>query len=66
MVRTLLEDSCPVDLDDCLVGIFILLAVTHVDDVLSSKLRFRIPSPQTSSRSLVMGFLVCTQGSQRI
>lgn len=39
MVRTLLEDSGPVDLDDCLVGIFILLAVTHGDDALSLKLR---------------------------
>ena len=35
-VRTLLEHSGPVDLDDYLVGIFILLAVTHGGDALSS------------------------------
>jgi hypothetical protein len=28
-VPTLLEDGGPVHLDDCLVGIFVLLAVTH-------------------------------------
>ena len=39
VVRTLLEDGGPVDLDDCLIGVFILLAVIHGDDALSSKLR---------------------------
>lgn len=39
VIRTLLEDGGPVDLDDCLIGIFILLAVIHGDDALSSKLR---------------------------
>ena len=28
-MRTLLEDSCPVDLDYRLIGVFILLAITH-------------------------------------
>lgn len=39
VVRTLLKDGGPVDLDDCLVGIFILLAVIHGDDAQSSKPR---------------------------
>ena len=50
MVRTLLKDSGPVDLDDRLVGVFILLAITHGDGTLSSKLRLWIPNPQTSSQ----------------
>ena len=56
MLRTLLEDSGPVDLDNCLVGIFILLAVTHDVDALSSILEFCTPSPQ-SSQLLVKGLL---------
>ena len=56
MLRTLLEDGGPVDLDDCLVGIFILFAVTHDVDALSTRLRFWTPSPQ-SSQLLVTGFL---------
>lgn len=57
MVLTLLKDSGPVDLDDRLLGIFIFLAVIHGDDALSSELRFWIPSPRTSSKSLVTGLL---------
>ncbi len=31
-LRTLLKDSCSVDLDNCLVGVLIPLAVTHRAD----------------------------------
>ena len=57
MVLTLLKDSGPVDLDDCLLGIFIFLAVIHGEDTLSLRLRFWISSPQTPSELLVTGLL---------
>ena len=57
MVLTLLKDSGPVDLDDCLLGIFVFLAVIHVEDTLSLKLRIWISSPQTPSELLVTGLL---------
>ena len=55
MVRTLLEYGGPVDLDDCLIGIFILLAVVHGDDALSSRLRIGFQAHKTSSMLLVTG-----------
>ena len=42
MVHTLLKNSSPVHFDDCLVGIFVLLTVTHGDVALSSKLRLYV------------------------
>lgn len=55
MVRTLLKDGGPVDLDDGLVGIFILLAVIHGDDALSSKLRIEFRAHKLLQCLLVTG-----------
>lgn len=57
VVRTLLKNGGPVDLDDCLIGIFILLAVIHGDDALSSKLRIEIRAHRLLQCLMVTGLL---------